>query len=80
VTGLCAVTTVLEAVELDEADVYSYYVEAVEVLRRLSLSAPKLGVKEAATVHLDRFTKALHAGNANKPKRDSTLHSYFSKK
>jgi hypothetical protein len=79
VTGVCAVTTVLEAVELDEADVYSY-VEAVEVLRRLSLSAPKLGVKEGATVHLDRFTKALHAGNAKKPKRDSTLHSYFSKK
>jgi hypothetical protein len=55
-------------------------IEAQEALRKLSISAEKLGVPTEATVHLDRFAKALQSAKANKPKRDSTLHSYFTKK
>jgi hypothetical protein len=66
-------------VDDDESNFVSY-TEAVEVLGKLQRSAPKLGVNEAATVHLDRFLKALHAGNAKKARRDTTLHAYFAKK
>jgi hypothetical protein len=41
---------------------------------------PERPVPTEATVHLDRFAKALQSAKANKPKRDSTLHSYFTKK
>ena len=43
-------------------------------------SAHKLGVNEAAMVHLDRFIRALHSSNAKKAKQDTTLHVYFNKK
>jgi DDE superfamily endonuclease/Tc5 transposase DNA-binding domain len=66
-------------VEVDQSDILSY-VEAVEALRKLSLSVSKLGVNEAAIVHLDRFASALHTANAKKPRRDGTLHAYFSSK
>jgi hypothetical protein len=65
--------------EVDESDILSY-VEAVDAIRKLTLSVSKLGVNEAAAVHLDRFASALHTANAKKPRRDSTLHTYFSKK
>jgi hypothetical protein len=66
-------------VDVDESDLLSF-LEAQEALRKLSISAEKLGVPTEATVHLDRFAKALQSAKANKPKRDSTLHSYFTKK
>jgi hypothetical protein len=56
------------------------YVEAVEFLGKLRRSTNKLGVNSAATVHIDRFLKELHQGHAAKPRRDTTLHSFFSKK
>ena len=63
-------------VEVDESEAMTY-LEAVDALEKLIVSAPKLGVSEAATVHLDRFAKALNAAHVKKPRRDSTLHSYF---
>jgi len=66
-------------VDVDDSDLLTY-LEAVEAVRKLSVSAAKLGVPEGATVHLDRFAKELHKANAQKPKRDSTLHSFFQKK
>jgi hypothetical protein len=60
----------------DEADVFSY-LEAVENVLKLQKSAHKLGVNEAATVHLDRYLKALHSSNATKARRDTTLHEHF---
>ena len=65
-------------VDVDGSDTFSY-VEAVEVIRKLEQSAPKLGVNEAATIHLDCFLRFLHSGNAKKPKQDTTLHAYFAK-
>jgi hypothetical protein len=35
---------------------------------------------EAATVHLDRFLRALHSGNAQKTRKDTNLHAFFTKK
>jgi hypothetical protein len=64
----------------DDESKFVSYVEAVEFLGKLQQRAPKLGVNEAATVHLDRFLKALHAGNAKKARRHTTLHAYFAKK
>ena len=53
-------------VKSDESKVFSY-VEAVEFLGRLQqLCAPKHGVNEVATVHLDCFLKVRHSGNARK--------------
>ena len=66
-------------IDSDESNIVSY-VEAVEFLGKLQRSAPNLGVNEAATVHLDRFLKALHSGNAKKARRDTTLHAFFTKK
>ena len=63
----------------DESNIVSY-VEAVEFLRKIEQSAPKLGINEAATVHIDRLLKALHLGNAMKARRDTTLHSFLAKK
>ena len=52
-----------------------------EALNKLSLSASSLGgITELETIHLDRFAKALHSANANKSRRDATLHSFFTKK
>ena len=56
------------------------YLDAVESLVRIRQSAPKLNVSAAETVHLDRFLKALHSGNAKKRRRPTTMHSYFPKK
>jgi hypothetical protein len=39
----------------------------------------KLNV-QAATVHLECFLRALHSGNAQKTRKDTTLHAFFSKK
>ena len=66
-------------VDIDESDTYTY-LEAMEVLQKLERSARKLGINEAATVHLDRFIRALHSSNAKKPKQDTTLHAYYTKK
>ena len=60
----------------DETNLVSY-VEAVEFLGKLQCSAHKLNLNAAATVHLDRFLKALHAGNAKKPRKITTLHAYW---
>ena len=65
--------------DMDESDKYTY-LEAAEVLQKLEQSARKLGINEAATVHLDRFIRALYSSNAKKPKQDTTLHVYFTKK
>jgi hypothetical protein len=54
------------------------YLDAVESLVRIRQSAPNVSVAE--TVHLDRFLKALHSGNAKKRRRPTTMHSYFPKK
>ena len=50
-------------VESDESNIV-FYIEAVEFLGRLQRCAPKLGVNETPTVHLDCFLKALHSCNA----------------
>jgi len=63
-------------IDSDEPNFFSY-VEAVELLGKLQRSAPKLAVNAAATVHLDRFLKALHAGNAKKPRKTTTLHAFW---
>ena len=66
-------------IDSDESNIVSY-IETIEFLGKLQLTAHKLGVNEAATVHLDSFLKALHSGNAKKARRDTTLHSFFAKK
>jgi hypothetical protein len=66
-------------IDIDESNLFSY-LDAVEVLRKLQLSASKLGLIEAETVHIDRLLKALHIRNAKKPRRATNLHSYFPKK
>jgi DDE superfamily endonuclease/Tc5 transposase DNA-binding domain len=68
------------AVEIDndESNFVSYG-ETVEFLGKVQRSASKLNVK-AATVHLDRFLRALHSGNAQKTRKDTTLHAFFTKK
>jgi DDE superfamily endonuclease/Tc5 transposase DNA-binding domain len=63
-------------IDTDEANLYSY-VDAVEVLGKLQLSARKLRLNEAETVHIDRLLRALHSRNAQKPRRDTTLHAYY---
>ena len=65
-------------VSINESDIFSY-IETVEVLQKLEWSAPTLGVNPAATVHLDRFLRALDTGNTKKLKQDTTLHAYFAK-
>ena len=50
------------------------------MLRKITVSAPGLGVKDASLVHLDRFARALLAARAEKiakPKGDGSLHAYF---
>jgi hypothetical protein len=66
-------------IDSDESNLFSY-VEAVEVLGRLQKSAPKLGISEASTVHIDRLLRALHSGNAKKARKDTTLHAFWSTK
>jgi hypothetical protein len=66
-------------VDNDESNFVSY-AETVEFLgSKVQRSASKLNV-QAATVHLDRFLRALHSGNAQKTRKDTTLHAFFSKK
>ena len=65
--------------DIGESDMYTY-LEAVEVLQKLEQSACKLGINEAAMVHLDRCIRALHSSNAKKPKQDTTLHAFYTKK
>jgi ferredoxin-NADP reductase len=65
-------------IDNDESNFVSY-AETVEFLGKVQRSASKLNV-QAATVHLDRFLRALHSGNAQKTRKDTTLHAYFSKK
>ena len=63
----------------DESDFVSY-VEASEFLQKLARSAPKLGLNEASTVHIDRLLKALHSSNAKKARKDTTLHAFWTTK
>ena len=56
------------------------HVEAMEALRKLTLSCNKLGVPEEATVHLDCFKRALIKAQASKKKKSTTIHDFFSKK
>jgi hypothetical protein len=65
-------------IDKDESNFVSY-AETVEFLGKVQRSASKLNV-QAATVHLDRFLRALHSGNAQKTRKDTTLHAFFSKK
>ena len=65
--------------DIGESDMYTY-LEVVEVFQKLQQSALMLGVNEAAMVHLDSFIRALHSNNAKKPKQDTTLHAYYTKK
>jgi hypothetical protein len=70
-----------QPMEIDnEESNFISYVEAVEFLQKLKQSAPKLGVNEAATVHLDRFLNSRHTGNAKKARQDTTLRAFFTKK
>ncbi|CAB9505697.1 expressed unknown protein [Seminavis robusta] len=67
-------------VDPEPADVFASFAEAEEALNKLSESASSLGINQAATVHLDRFARALNmarATRAGKRKRDGTLHSFF---
>ena len=64
---------------VDESDLMTH-LEASEALRKLKLSCGKLGVPDSATIHLDRFVKALHKAKAEKPKQDKTLHAFFQAK
>ena len=52
----------------DESDFVSY-VEASEFLQKLARSAPKLGLNEASTVHIDRLLKALHSSTVMQSKQ-----------
>jgi DDE superfamily endonuclease/Tc5 transposase DNA-binding domain len=70
----------VQPMEIDEESDFVSYVEAVDFLVRLKQSAPKLGVNDATTVHLDRFLRALHTSNAKKSRRDTTLHEFFARK
>jgi hypothetical protein len=66
--------------EFDSDDIVSY-VEALEMLRKLQVSASSLlGDDQKARCHLDRFLKSLHGANAKKTRKDTTLHAYFGKK
>ena len=49
------------------------FLEAEEALRKLTSSCSKLGVPEAAPVHLDRFKKALFKAKAGKRRRTLTF-------
>ena len=67
---------VAEPMEIDEEDELTF-LEAQECLRKLKANASKLKVPASATIHLDRYAKALRAAEAEKPKKDGTLHSHF---
>ena len=63
----------------DESDIVGF-LEIEEMLRKITVSAPGLGVKDASLVHLDRFARALRTARAEKvakPKGDGSLHAYF---
>jgi hypothetical protein len=62
-------------IDSDESNSVSY-VEAVEFLVKLQRTAPKLGVNEAAKVHLERLLKARHSSDAEKARRDTTLRAF----
>jgi hypothetical protein len=49
----------VQPMEIDEESQFVSYVLAVEFLLKLKESAPKLGVNEAATIHVDRLLRAL---------------------
>ena len=68
-----------EPEDVDTSDFLSF-LGAEEALRKLSISAESLGIPANATIHLDRFSRALREAKFKKLKRDNTLHSYFSKK
>ena len=53
------------------------FLEAEEALRKLTISCKNLGVPKAATVHLDRFKKALFKAKAGKKKKNTPIHDFF---
>jgi hypothetical protein len=63
----------VQPMELENDNIVSY-VEALEMLQKLQISAPSLlGANQEARVHLDRFLKAIHTANAKKSRKDTTL-------
>lgn len=62
--------------DTEEEDTMTF-LEAEEALRKLTISCKKLGISEAATVHLDRFKKALFKAKAGKKKKNTTIHDFF---
>ena len=69
----------VEAIDLDEEkeeDLVTF-LEAEEAVNKLSKSCKGLGVPEEATVHLDRFKRALLKAKLNKKTKSTTLHDFF---
>ena len=59
-------------------DMFTEWVEVEDdALRKLTITCKKLGVPEAATVHLDRFKKALFKAKAGKKKKNTPIHDFF---
>ena len=53
------------------------HLEAMEHVRKLTISCKKLGLSEAASVHLERFKKSLIQAQSSKKTTNTTLHDYF---
>ena len=67
------------APELDSSDKLTLQdIEAF--LTNTSLNCERLGTPESATVHLDRFRKAVRDAKLNKTKRKTFVEDYFQKK
>jgi hypothetical protein len=69
----------VEMKEASEEDILSF-VEAQEMLRKLTISCNQWDLPPAATTHLDRLKKALFKAQASKAKKDTTLHAFFQPK
>ena len=64
-------------VEVTEEEETMTFLEAEEALRKLTISCKKLGVPQAATVHLDYFKKALFKSKAGKKKKNTNICDFF---
>lgn len=67
------------APELDSSDKLTFQ-DIEGFLTKTSLNCERLGVPQSATVHLDRFRKAVRDAKLNKTKRKTFMDDYFQKK
>ena len=68
-----------EVAQEAEEDLPKNFLEAEEMVWKLKRAAPKLGMETGDVDHLDNFLRAMRRVKNSKPKRESTMHSYFKK-